>query len=112
MKLLRKNFTIQYASINFYERAVHAMLGTLSLLALIYCAILLSLVFSVIERKENGVASRDLSSTLSSLEMKYATTVASITENDLLKANFTRVDNATFAIRKDDIASYTVLYAH
>lgn len=103
---------VNYKTITFYERAVHTMLGTLCVLALIYCAILLSLVFSVIERKQNTIASRDLSSQLSSLEMKYATVVSSISELDLAVNNFTRVDNATFAVRKDDIASYTVLYAH
>lgn len=103
---------LQYTTITFYERAVHTMLGTLCLLALVYCVILLSLVFSVIERKQNAILARDLSSTLSSLETKYANTVSSISETDLLSQNFTRVDNATFAVRKDDIASYTVLYAH
>jgi hypothetical protein len=72
---------------------------------------ILSLVFSVIERKQNTLVSRDLSSSLSSLETKYANIVSSITENDLAQNNFTRVDGATFAVRKDNIASYTVLYA-
>ncbi len=88
------------------------MLGTLCVLALVYCIVLLSLVFSVIERKQNTIASRDLSSQLSTLEMKYANIVSSISESDLIANDFTRVDNATFAVRKDDIASYTVLYAH
>lgn len=87
------------------------MAGTLCILALVYCIVLLSLVFSVIERKQNTIASRDLSSQLSSLEMKYANIVSSISENDLLSNDFSRVDDATFAVRKDDIASYTVLYA-
>lgn len=103
---------LQYKTATFYERAVHTMLGTLCVLALVYCAIILSLVFSVIERKQNTIASRDLSSELSVLEAKYANIVSSITETDLQKNNFTRVDGATFAVRKDDIASYTVLYAH
>ncbi len=102
---------LHYTTKTFYERTVHTMLGTLCVLSLIYCAILLSLVFSVIERKQNTIASRDLSSQLSALEMKYANIVSSISENDLAINNFTRVDNATFAVRKDDIASYTVLYA-
>ena len=87
------------------------MLGTLCILALVYCAIILSLVFSVIERKQNTIASRDLSSEHSSLEATYANIVSSISEKDLIENNFTRVDSATFAVRKDDIASYTVLYA-
>ena len=102
---------LQYKKATLYERAVHGMLATLCVLAVVYCFIILSLVFSVIERKQNTIASRDLSSELSTLEAKYANTVSSITEIDLEKNNFTRVDGATFAVRKDDIASYTVLYA-
>jgi hypothetical protein len=102
---------LEYRTKNFYERAVHTMAGTLCVLALVYCAIILSLVFSVIERKQNTLASRDLASELSSLETKYANIVSSITESDLAEKDFTRVDGATFAVRKDDIASYTVLYA-
>lgn len=103
---------LNYKTTTFFERAVHTMVGTLCVLALVYCFVLLSLVFSVIERKQNTLISRDLSSQLSTLEMKYANIVSSISENDLISNNFTRVDNATFAVRKDDIASYTVLYAH
>lgn len=102
----------QYKTTAIYEKAVHGMLFSLALLAVVYCVILLSLVFSVIERKQNIIASRDLSSQLSSLETKYANVVASISENDLIHNGFSRVDGATFAVRKDDIASYTVLYAH
>lgn len=102
---------LKYKTINLHERIVHTMLGSLCVLALIYCLVLLSLVFSVIERKQNTMAIRDLSSELSVLEAKYANIVSSITEKDLSLHNFTRVDGATFAVRKDDIASYTVLYA-
>ncbi len=103
---------LQHKTTTFYERAVHTMVGTLCVFSLVYCAILLSLVFSVIDRKQNTIASRDLSSNLSALETKYANIVSSISENDLVQNNFTRVDSATFAVRKDAIASYTVLYAH
>lgn len=102
---------LHYTTRTFYERAVHTMLGTLCVLALVYCVVLLALVFSVIDRKQNTIASRDLSSQLSTLEMKYAATVSSISESNLIENDFTRVDDATFAVRKDDIASYTVLYA-
>jgi hypothetical protein len=101
----------RHLSTTLYERAVHTMIGTLCMLALVYCVIILSLVFSVIERKQNTLASRDLSTELSMLEMKYANSVSSISENDLTSRDFVRVDSATFAVRKDDIASYTVLYA-
>ena len=101
----------KYQSITLYERTVHAMFGTLSILALVYCVVLLSLVFSVIERKQNTVAGRDLTSQLSALEADYANQLASINESSLANHQYVRVDNATFAVRKDAIASYTVLYA-
>ncbi|MBP6949260.1 MAG: hypothetical protein KBB50_04310 [Candidatus Pacebacteria bacterium] len=101
----------KYQSITLYERTVHAMFGTLSVLALVYCVVLLSLVFSVIERKQNTIASRDLTSQLSALEANYANQLASINESKLAQHQFTRIDGTTFAVRKDAIASYTVLYA-
>lgn len=102
---------LQYKMTTLYERTVHYMAGTLVLLALVYCVVLLSLVFSVIERKQNTLASRDLASELSALETKYANVVSSITESDLGSRGYTRVDGTTFAVRKDAIASYAVLYA-
>jgi hypothetical protein len=101
----------RYQTISIYERTVHTMFGTLLILSVVYCVVLLSIVFSVIERKQNMLASRDLTSTLSSLEVSYANKVTSINDATLLSRNFVRVDGTTFAVRKDAIASYTVLYA-
>lgn len=100
-----------YQTISLYERTVHSMFGFLVVLALVYCVVLLSLVFSVIERKQNAVQGRELTSTLSALEAKYANSVSSINDQVLAANNYKRVDNTTFAVRKDAIASYTVLYA-
>ena len=102
----------KYQSITLYERTVHAMFGTLSILAIIYCVVLLSLIFSVIERKQNTFASQELTSQLSALEASYANKLTSINETTLLANHYTRIDGATFAVRKDAIASYSVLYAH
>lgn len=101
----------RYHSLTLIERTVTTMLGTLVVLALVYCVVLLSLVFSVIERKQNVIAAKDLTSQLSSLEASYANKVASINDSTLAENRFTRVDNTSFAVRKDPIASYTVLYA-
>jgi hypothetical protein len=88
------------------------MIGTLAVLGVVYCLVLLSLVFSVIERKQNTLAARDLVSELSSLEANYANKVGSINDAVLAQNHFSRVEGTTFAVRKDPIASYTVLYAH
>lgn len=103
--------TPQYHSISLQERTVHAMFGTLFVLAMVYCVVLLSLVFSVIERKQNTLANHDLGSQLSALEANYANQLASINENTLAANHYSRINNTTFAVRKDAIASYTVLYA-
>lgn len=102
----------RFQSVTFFERSVHTMFGSLAVLALIYCIVLLSLVFSVIEKKQNALTSRDLTSTLSVLESKYANTVESINDSALAVHDYQRVEGTTFAVRKDAIASYTVLYAH
>lgn len=101
----------KYQTITIYERTVHAMFGTLSILALVYCIVLLSLIFSVIERKQNSIANRELTSQLSALEANYANELASINETTLMTNHYTRIDGTTFAVRKDAIATYTVLYA-
>ena len=103
--------TSRYTSVTLYERIVHSMLVTLLVLAVVYCGFLLSIVFSVIERKQNTLAIRDASSYVSTLEARYANTVASIDEAVLLKNNYIRINGATFAVRKHAIASYSVLYA-
>lgn len=103
--------THRYQTITLFERTVHSMFGFLIVLAFVYCVVLLSLVFSVIERKQNSVASRELTSTLSALEGKYANTVSSISDQMLAANDYVHIDSATFAVRKDAIASYTVLYA-
>ncbi len=87
------------------------MLVTLLALAILYCVILLSLVFSVIERKQNMLATKELSSQVSALETRYANQVASINDAVLAQHNFVHIDNTTFAVRKDPIASFSVLYA-
>lgn len=102
---------IRHQSATLFERTVHTMFGTLVVLAFVYCGILLSLVFSVIERKQDTLASRELVSTLATLEAEYANKVASIDDATLAIQDFRRVDGTTFAVRKDPIASYTVLYA-
>lgn len=95
----------------FIEKLVHAMLATLFILAILYCIILLSLVFSVIERKQNILATKDLSSEVSALETRYANHVAGINDAMLATHNFTHIENTTFAVRKDPIASFSILYA-
>lgn len=103
---------LRYTTQELYAKGVHIMATLLAVLSCVYVAVLLSLVFSVIERKENISQTKDLASDLSALQAQYANVVSSITDNDLVSYGFSRVDGTTFAVRKDAIASYTVLYAH
>jgi hypothetical protein len=106
MKKLKLN------SISLQEKTIHAMILLFITLVIIYCAILISIVFSVIERKQNMISSVNLSSQLSSVENKYSDEIASIDNNFLVAHNFTHFESTTFAIRKDNIASYAFLYEH
>jgi hypothetical protein len=92
------------------ERVVHAMLSTIFVLALVYCAVLLSIVFSVIERKQDLITIKDLTSQISYLENDYVGEIAKV-DNAFLKENkFERISNTTFAVRKDSVASFAILY--
>lgn len=88
------------------------MMATILVLAVVYCVILLSLVFSVIERKQNLLAVKDLSSQVSALETRYANEVTNINDAVLSAHSFSRIENTTFAVRKDPIASFSLLYTH
>lgn len=92
------------------ERIVHTMIGTVSLLVIVYCLVLLSLIFSVIERKQNILAIKDLTSDVSYLESGYANKISNINDKVLAEHNFKRVDSS-FAVRKDTVASFSMLYA-
>lgn len=100
-----------YKTINLTKKTVHVLLLTLCIGALLYCFVLLSVIFSVIERKQNMLSIRDLSSELSSLEIRYSNEISSINDTRLADMSFKKVNNSNFAVRKTDIASYTVLYA-
>lgn len=106
--MITKNFIQQ----NLQQRVVHSMIATILVLAVVYCIILLSLVFSVIERKQNLIAIKDLSSQVSALESRYANEVSNINDTVLAQHNFNRIENTTFAVRKDPIASFSILYTH
>lgn len=94
----------------FQERLVHTMLATIALLVIAYAVVLLSVVFSAIERKQALLETRELTSSLSQVEQDYAQTLATITDAKLATHNFKRIDNSTFAVRKDPIATYSILY--
>lgn len=91
------------------EKIIHTMVATIALLIVIYCLVLLSLVFSVIEQKQNSLAIKDLTSKASYLESNYANEIAGINDSVLAQNNFKRVDGS-FAVRKDPVASYAILY--
>lgn len=99
-----------YKATNLQERIVNSMILTVLVLALVYCMVLLSLVFSVIERKQAIASTKNLVSQLSTVEMQYSNEITKINDVVLASKNFVRVDGATLTVRKDPIASYTVLY--
>lgn len=92
------------------EKLINTMIVTVLLLVVVYAIVLLSLVFSVIERKQNLLAIKDLTSKVSYLESNYANEISSINDTILAEYNFKRVDGS-FAVRKDAIASFSLLYA-
>lgn len=91
------------------EKIIHIMIATIVLLVITYCLVLLSLVFSVIGQKQNAITIKDLSSKVSYLESSYSNEIAKIGDVTLKENNFKRVDGS-FAVRKDPVASFSLLY--
>lgn len=105
-----KKQILTYKTMTLRERIVNSMLAAIVVLAIAYCVILLSLVFSVIERKQAISSTKDLVSKLSAVESSYANEIARISDTVLSQKEFVRLDGATLTVRKDPIAGYTVLY--
>lgn len=99
-----------YKTMTLRERIVNSMLATIAVLAVAYCLILISLVFSVIDRKQALSSTKDLVSKLSAVETSYANEIAKINDAMLSSRGFVRLDGTTLTVRKDPIAGYTVLY--
>lgn len=102
-----KNYKFQTQTLQ--EKLIHTMIATLAILATVYCLVLLSLVFDVIEQKQNNITIKDLSSKISYLESSYANEIAAIDDHLLNENNFKHIDGS-FAVRKDPIASFALLY--
>jgi len=81
------------------------------MLCIVYCVILVAIVFSVIQRKENALASTTLTNRLMEVENHYADTLATLDDSTLASLGFHKFDGTTFAVRKDPIATYALLYA-
>lgn len=106
MKYIKHNTT------SIQEMTAHSLLLAILVLAAIYCALLISIIFSVIEQKKNNIASTDLSSKLTSIENKYSTQIATLNEVKISNLNYKHINSTSFAVRKDNVASYTFLYEH
>ncbi len=101
---------LKYNTITIQERAAQSLLVGILVLAAIYCVLLISIIFSVIEQKKNNVASIDITSQLTSIENKYASQIALLDDTKMASLNYKHITSTSFAVRKDNVASYTFLY--
>jgi hypothetical protein len=96
---------------NIIEKGVHTLLTVFGLLCIAYLIVLLSIVFSVIERKQNILATSSIGTDLMRVENSYASTLSTLDDKALSDRGFTRFESTHFAVRKDPIATYALLYA-
>lgn len=89
---------------------VHTLFSILGVLLAVYLGILLSLVFTAIDKKQSILAVKELSTTLSTKEYNYSEAVLAISESSLKDFGFQKITSSTFAVRKDPIATFTLLY--
>ena len=93
------------------EKTVHGLLSLFGFLCIAYLIVLLSIVFSVIERKQDVLTSSNVGNDLMMVENSYASQIATLDDKALTDRGFTRFEATHFAVRKDPIASYALLYA-
>lgn len=93
------------------QKTIQALLSFFCILSVAYCSILVAIVFSVIERKQNVVTVTNLTNQLMEEENRYASTLSTLDGTTLSKIGFEHFDATTFAVRKDPIATYALLYA-
>ncbi len=101
---------LRYKTKTTEQKLANVMIFTIVVLAIIYCCMVLSIIFSAIERKQDLLAIKDITSKISYSENDYADKVASIDSTALEQKGFVKINNATFAVRKDPIASFSLLY--
>ena len=89
---------------------VHALFSFFGLLLVVYLSVLLSLVFTAIDKKQADLAIKQLSTTLSTKEYDYSEAIVAINESSLTTFGFQKITSSTFAVRKDPIATLTLLY--
>lgn len=93
------------------EKTVHALLTLFGILCVAYLIILISIVFSVIERKQDILATSSIGNDLMQVENTYASLLATLDDKTLMGKGFTRFEATHFAVRKDPIATYALLYS-
>lgn len=102
--------TLTLKNLTREEIAVRFLISTLCILLVVYSFVLLSLIFSAIDKKETGIQVNKLSTLLSTREHDYTEAVMAINESSLKDFGFQKITSSTFAVRKDPVATFTVLY--
>ena len=92
------------------EKTVQGLVSVFLILCALYCVLLISIIFSVIERKQNTLAVNNLTNQLMETEGRYAAIIASLDDSKLRELGFGKFSATSFAVRKDPIASYAILY--
>ncbi len=93
------------------EKTVHALLSLFGVLCIAYLIVLLSIVFSVLERKQDVLATASIGNDLMRVENSYASLLGTLDDKALSDRGFSRFESTHFAVRKDPIATYAFLYA-
>lgn len=101
---------LKHSTASIQERTAQSLLLAILVLASIYCVLLISIIFSVIEQKKNNVANVAMASQLTTTENKYASQVALLDDAKISNLNYKHITSTSFAVRKDNVASYTFLY--
>jgi hypothetical protein len=93
------------------EKTIHGLLSLFAVLSALYVIVMISIVFSVIERKQDLLAVTTIGNDLMQVENEYAQMVSTLDDTTLKEKGFHKFESTRFAVRKDPIATYALLYA-
>lgn len=101
---------MMYTQIAIKEQMVKVLFATLTVLVVCYSLTLLSLTGNAISVKKLSIQIKKTETDIARVERDYSNLISSLNTNHFSNFGFTLATNSAFAVKKDEIATFSVLY--
>lgn len=99
-----------YAQLTVKENIVKILFAVLTVLVICYSLTLLSLTGNAITVKKISIQIKKTETDIARSERDYSNLISSLNANHFSSFGFSLASNSTFAVKKDEIATFSVLY--